>query len=198
MTLSKLSLLCSIFGLLWLMLALADAPLAEYRVDTASLLEPPVPPQILAGAKLYYQHCAVCHGDTLGGLAEARVAFPKDKQRCERCHRRNNPKTMHLEQMTWRSAFSIGEAPSLGRNHDAAALAHLANGAILFNYIKTTMPRPFPASLSDEDYLAITAFLLDINGATLFNGAALGTETLNHATLMDVTIPLNPETKIKE
>ena len=65
------------------------------------------------GAALYAEHCAVCHGKTRQGLSEAQLEFPEDHQRCERCHRPNNPPQMELLAMNARSAFSIGEAPAL-------------------------------------------------------------------------------------
>jgi len=40
-----------------------------------------------------------------------------------------------------------------------------ANGAGLLGYVRATMPRPWPGSLSDEAYLAIVAFLAAANGA---------------------------------
>lgn len=160
-----------------LFIALAEAPLAELRIPSSSLVVDHPNTQVLAGADLYYNHCAVCHGDTLGGLAEARTAFPLEKQNCERCHRRNNPKVMDMSQMTWRNAFSIGDAPALGRHHQTDALQALNNGAALYHYISATMPRPFPNSLEPEEYLAISAFLLAVNGADI-NAAMLELDNL--------------------
>lgn len=164
-------------------IALAEAPLAELRIPSSSLVAEHPNAQVLEGADLYYKHCAVCHGDTLGGLVEARTAFPLDKQNCERCHRRNNPKVMDMSQMTWRNAFSIGDAPALGRHHHADALQTLSNGAALYHYISATMPRPFPNNLEPAQYLAISAFLLEVNGANIAE------ERLELANLNAFTLP---------
>lgn len=117
--------------------------------------------RVLRGADLYYQHCSVCHGDLATGFAEARLSFPEDHQHCERCHRRSNPPQMQLEAMTWRNAFSLGEAPALVGE---TALTAFPSAERLQNYLSATMPRPFPGMLSEDEYWNITLFLLEANG----------------------------------
>ena len=109
------------------------------------------------GAALYAEHCAVCHGETGQGLSEARLAFPEDHRRCESCHRPHNPPQMDLQAMHSRNAFSIGDAPAL---LGEGALANFSDEGVLRSYIRATMPRPFPGSLSDQDYADLSAFLL--------------------------------------
>lgn len=133
----------------------------EARRTHSSVLVATENARVLRGAELYYRHCSVCHGDRASGLAEARLSFPKEHQRCERCHRLNNPPQMNLGAMTWRSAFSIGEAPALvGKG----ALAAFPNAQALLTYTSATMPRPFPNKLTLEEYESITLFLLEANG----------------------------------
>lgn len=146
-----------------LSICMASDPLREARTHS-SLLTSSSNSQVLLGAELYYQNCSVCHGDTATGLAEARLAFPETEQKCEKCHRPNNPPQMALEQMSWRNAFSVGQAPAL---RGEGRLSKLANAYTLYAYTRASMPRPFPASLKDEDYWAITAFLLDINATDI-------------------------------
>ena len=145
--------------------ALASAPLRDIRTHS-SVLVTSTNEQVLLGADLYYERCSVCHGDRAQGLAEARTIFPEEHQNCERCHRKNNPPQMHLDQMSWRSAFSIGEAPAL---QGERALPSFRNGLVIYSYVSVTMPRPFPGLLEEEEYWAITAFLLEVNGVELEN-----------------------------
>jgi len=115
------------------------------------------------GAVLYDHNCSACHGDTGAGMAEARTSFPDDKRTCTRCHKVSNPPQMDHLAMNWRNAFDIGVAPAVvGQD---ARLAMFANGAGLLGYVRATMPRPWPGSLSDEEYLAIVAFLAAASGA---------------------------------
>ena len=165
--------LCMVGGFFLLLgWALASTQDSERRTHSSILVDT-ANPQVLRGAELYYASCAVCHGDTATGLAEARLSFPEDHQRCERCHRRNNPAQMNLGATTWRNAFSIGEAPGLVGGD---ALSAFPNASVLFSYMSATMPRPFPGKLTSEDYLDITLFLLEANGVPVeaeFNEAAL-------------------------
>ena len=71
---------------------------------------------------------------------------------------------MSLEQMEYNFAFSVGTPPALAGD---AHLVSFPNGLALYHYIRATMPRPFPGALTDEEYLAITAFLLEVNGTSL-------------------------------
>jgi len=120
------------------------------------------------GAELYAWNCAVCHGATGGGLAEAKLAFPADHRNCTRCHRPANRVVQPLDQpFNDNDMFSLGDPPAL---HDGAAaqtrtvLASVAPPEALFAYIAATMPRYDPGRLSEPDYWALTAFLLDLNG----------------------------------
>ena len=154
---------------LWLGLLLwawAAAPEPSRRTHSSALLiavqdevSPAVAEQLWRGADGYYRHCSVCHGDLLGGLEEARAAFPQDHQGCERCHRPHNPAQMPLERMNWRFAFSIGGAPAL-----LEVASRFPTALALFSYVQATMPRPFPNSLSEQDYIDISLFLYAISG----------------------------------
>ncbi|HEX7022812.1 MAG TPA: cytochrome c [Trueperaceae bacterium] len=117
--------------------------------------------QVVRGAQLYDKNCAVCHGDTAAGFAEARTAFPEDHQRCERCHHPGNPAIERNMIISPRNAFSLGQPPAL----DAAeALGSFGTAEALYSYLKANMPRYEPGRLSNSEYLDVTAFLLDING----------------------------------
>ncbi|MDZ7705635.1 MAG: hypothetical protein U5L04_14265 [Trueperaceae bacterium] len=117
-------------------------------------------PQVTHGAELFDLYCSACHGDTAQGLAEAQLSFPADHRDCTSCHRTNNPPQMEHTMMRYNYAFSIGEPPAL---HGDGTLASFPNGFVLYHYIRATMPRPFPGMLADDEYLAITAFLLELH-----------------------------------
>lgn len=159
-------------GLLLLTLATAAAGVAVFAQ------EPSVPPEGRAatgspqsgpeeyGAEVYALRCAVCHGATGMGLAEARAAFPADHRSCGRCHRPGNPATMSLEQVEARQhdLFAIGDPPALVGEE---ALAAGATPSALRAYLEATMPRYRPGWLAGEEYNALTAFLLQLNGRRL-------------------------------
>ncbi len=109
-------------------LATASAPPRDIRTHSSVLVNT-TNEQVLAGADLYYENCAVCHGDKAMGLAEARLVFPEDHQYCERCHKKNNPSTMPLEFMNHRNAFNIANAPALN-DHES-----LKNGGLPLVYM---------------------------------------------------------------
>lgn len=159
-------------GLLAVLPFLARNPVVHASVPTGTA-------QLERGAELYAFNCAVCHGDTGLGFAEARRAFPADHQRCEFCHKPGNPRQMSLEQMTPHNAFSLGEAPALtGKN----SLQAFPNALSLYSYIQATMPRYAPARHSAEDYLDMTAYILDLRGE-LPDGQLLTADTLQNLAL---------------
>jgi mono/diheme cytochrome c family protein len=113
-----------------------------------------------AGAVLFAANCAVCHGRSGGGIAEARLAFPPDHRHCTRCHKPNNRVVMPLSQMeNDHDMFSIGRPPALR----GEGMAAVAPPTALFAYVRATMPRYEPGRLSDAEYWKIVAFLTDLN-----------------------------------
>lgn len=127
--------------------------------------EPEPPAFLAAAAELYAWNCAVCHGKTGGGLEEAKLAFPADHRICTRCHRPSNRVVQPLDQpFIGNDMFSIGEPPALHGRDSGRALAAVAEPAALHAYIMATMPRYDPGRLSDEEYWALTALLLHLNG----------------------------------
>lgn len=132
-----------------------------------------------AAAEVYALNCAVCHGATGGGLAEARVAFPPDHRNCQRCHKQGNPVVMPLNQpIKDNDMFPIGDPPALyATDSRQVAMAGLATPDTLFTYVRATMPRYHPGKLTDSQYWLLTAHLLNMNGrdegARLAIGAAV-------------------------
>jgi len=67
-------------------------------------------------------------------------------------------------------------APKLIGAEEAKRLASFQTAAELFTFIRFAMPQDKPASLPEEDYWAVLAFVLARNGF-LEGGVALGPET---------------------
>ncbi len=117
--------------------------------------------QVVRGEHEYHVVCAACHGNSGLGLDEGRGMFPATHQTCTRCHRPGNPPLWDDTPITPRNAFAIGDPPAL---RGAAALPATATAPALYGYLRAAMPRYRPGMLSDDDYLALTAFLLALDG----------------------------------
>jgi len=126
--------------------------------DLRNWLVAGAPEAVMRGAATYDWNCAVCHGDTGLGYAEARLSFPADHRTCTRCHRPGNEREMSFDEMNTRhrNLFDVGDPPAL---RGEGALAAFANDAVLFAYTRATMPRYQPGRLSDDDYADLVAFI---------------------------------------
>lgn len=119
-------------------------------------------PQVLRGAETYDLVCSDCHGNSGLGIEEGRLSFLPEHRRCEQCHKRFNAPTKADVRLSERNAFDLGHPPALRGD---GALEHFGTAAALYAYVRSAMPRYDPGALSDEAYLDITAFLLELNGA---------------------------------
>lgn len=114
----------------------------------------PAPTQADEGAQLYWLHCQPCHGDRGQGLTDApdddwRAQYPLEDQFCwnSGCH---GPRP-------YEDGFTIPrEVPALIGEE---TLNQFSTAAQLYTYIRASMPRQVPGTLTDEEYLAIVAFL---------------------------------------
>ena len=118
--------------------------------------------QVLRGAGFFARNCAVCHGKSAAGFAEAKLAFPREDRHCTRCHRPSNPTKIDWKNIQDHNMFSLGSPPAL---RGEGALTNFPSAEAVYLFIRRTMPRYEPGRLSDEEYLDITAFLLQLNNA---------------------------------
>jgi mono/diheme cytochrome c family protein len=125
------------------------------------------PTQADDGAQLYWLHCQPCHGDKGQGLTdEWRAQYPVQEQYCwnSGCH----------GDRPYDDGFTIPTVvPAVVGG--AVNQKFPANGA-LYGYIRASMPYWNPASLTDDEYLAITAHLARANGR--WDGRQLTVESL--------------------
>jgi mono/diheme cytochrome c family protein len=113
------------------------------------------PTQADEGAYLYWLNCQPCHGDQGQGLTdEWRMQYPEEEQNCWRsgCH----GKSPYEEGFTIPTVVPavIGDG-SLGR------FATMGN---VYEYMRVAMPFSYPGSLTEAEYLAITAYLARAHG----------------------------------
>lgn len=113
------------------------------------------------GAAVYEFSCAVCHGASGQGFAEAVTAFPENYRDCSRCHLPHNPAVMPASEVGLSvMVFSLGDPPPL----DASRLARFGTAAGLYHYLAAAMPRWAPGSLGETAYLDVTVHLLRAAG----------------------------------
>jgi hypothetical protein len=173
-------LLFIIFSLAWLarpvsvtdpdngrVLALQTEPVPT--VDPLAIPElPEDPTQVDIGRVSYYYNCMPCHGDQGQGLTDAwRETWVEDHQDCwaRGCHAgKRGDEGFPLPQTIPAVAGTAG------------ALAHFSSPASLHDYLQQTHPPQRPGALTEEDYWALTAFLLVKNGG-LSPDVNLGAET---------------------
>lgn len=140
-------------------------------VPTVDRLAPPPtvenPTQAHEGAQLYWLNCQPCHGDRGQGLTdEWRAQYPPEDQNCweSGCH----------GERPYENGFTLPPTvpPVLGHG----SLERFQTAGQVYAYMQAAMPYQAPGTLSDEEYLAITAFLAREHG--VWDGRPLGTETV--------------------
>lgn len=108
------------------------------------------PTQADEGAHVYWLNCQPCHGDVGQGLTdEWRAQYPPDDQNCwnSGCHGK----------LPYESGFTLPTVvpPLIGEG----SLLRFTTMAQVYEFMRQSMPYQAPASLSDDEYLAIAAFL---------------------------------------
>lgn len=125
------------------------------------------PTQADEGAQVYWLNCQPCHGDVGQGLTDDwRAQYPVEDQNCweSRCH----------GERPYEAGFKLPRAvPAV---IGPQALGRFATAADLQRFISQAMPFQAPGSLSDDEYWALTAFLLRANALPGWT-EALGAES---------------------
>jgi cytochrome c len=109
-----------------------------------------------AGLAVYVRRCQTCHGDKGQGLTlDWRLTWPETHQNCStpKCHGPQHPDDGFEIKNNYAPAV-IGEG----------TLARFGTAQDPFTFISTAMPMHAPGSLTDEEYWALTAFLLAAHG----------------------------------
>jgi len=128
----------------------------------------PMAEQLQLGWETYRLRCSACHAYSGEGLTPAWIStWAPDDQNCwqSKCHALNHP------------------ADGFYLPHDIPAiigpgiLDHFQDGATLFGYVSTLMPYQEPGVLSEEQYYAVLAHVLNINGID-YGNEPLGPETI--------------------
>lgn len=122
------------------------------RLDKPLVNDPPS--QLDEGLLIYWSVCMACHGDTGQGLTDAwRESFGEDRD-CwtSKCHASNHPP----------QGFEFPRlVPSIT---GTGTLLRFVNANQLYEYNLAKMPWWDPGSLTKEKALAVTAYLLKMNG----------------------------------
>ena len=144
--------------------AAAPTPQMAEEDRLAEPVLPESPTQVDIGRNLYYFHCMPCHGDRGQGLTdEWREVWVEDHQNCwgRGCHTgRSELAAFHIPRTI---PAVIGSAQALGIFGTAEEL---------FAFLRATQPPQRPGALADEEYWALTSFLLHENGRPLQAGGS--------------------------
>jgi len=135
------------------------------------------PTQASQGAQVYYLVCMACHGDRGQGLTEEWLAAlnPEDRNCWQsRCHASNHPPEGFVLPEYVPAIIGPGEMDGFPTALD------------LHDYIQARMPWQAPGSLSADEYLQLTAFLVQANGFDL------GAQPLDQERASMVFLGFNP------
>lgn len=136
-----------------------DTPAAPQATPTIDRLAAPptvaAPNQADEGAQLYWLWCQPCHGDQGQGLTdEWRAQYPMEDQYCwnNGCH----------GNLPYEDGFTLPKhVPAvIGEN----SLARFRTMTELHTYVSETMPYEYPGALSEEESLAVVAYLARAHG----------------------------------
>jgi hypothetical protein len=136
-------------------------PHSIQATPTIDRLAPPPtvenPTQLDEGAYLYWLYCIPCHGDKGQGLTdEWRMEYPEEDRYCwnSTCHGSNPPEP---------HGFKIPTVvPPIVIPH--GGLERFDTLGEVYYYTRGAMPLELPGRLTDEEYLAIMAFLANEMG----------------------------------
>ena len=160
--------------LIWILLGATAGPSVAQETPTISppetaltpgptptndrLAAPPTvasPTQADDGAQLYWLWCQPCHGDQGQGLTEEwRAQYPEEDRNCwgSGCHGTR----------PYEDGFTLPQhVPAVIGEQ---SLARFQTMDELFEYVHVKMPYEYPGALSEEEALAVTAYLARAHG----------------------------------
>jgi mono/diheme cytochrome c family protein len=175
----------------------AEPPAVETKqpaMPRADRLAPPptVIPATQAddGEQLFWVWCQPCHGDMGQGLTdEWREQYPEDHQNCWEagCH----------GDRPYENGFTLPQhVPAIIGDQ---TLLRFQTMEELFDYVHTRMPFENPGALSEEEALAVTAFLVRSHGK--WDGTPLTKENVSQFRLQPLSIAtpqVNSEARFEE
>ena len=141
----------------------------------------PAPTQADEGAQLYWLWCQPCHGDQGQGLTdEWRAQYPPEDRNCweSGCH----------GAQPYEDGFTLPRAVPAVVGPDS--LLRFTTLGQLYDYVQAVMPYEYPGVLSDEEYLAITAYLARQHEA--WDDIPLDKQRAHELPLHDVAPPATP------
>jgi len=124
--------------------------------------------QLQAGWEVYRLWCSACHAYSGEGLTPAWIStWGPDDQNCwqSKCHALNHPDD---------GFYLPHDIPAI---IGPGILDHFQDGVTLFGYVTRLMPYQEPGVLSDEQYYAVLAHVLSMNGID-YGKDPLGPETI--------------------
>jgi len=124
--------------------------------------------QLQAGWETYRLWCSACHAYSGEGLTPAWIStWAPDDQNCwqSKCHSLNHPDDGFVLPHVIPAIIGSG------------ILDHFRDGAALFDYVSRLMPYQEPGVLSDEQYYAVLAHVLSMNGID-YGNEPLGPENI--------------------
>lgn len=155
------------------------------------LLAPPTVPspnQADEGAQLYWLHCQPCHGDQGQGLTdEWRAQYPPEDQYCweSGCHG-ERPYDQSVALPTSVPAIIGPAVDRIMGTEGTQVLQKFQTLDGVYRYVSVAMPYFFPGDLTEEEYLAILAFIAREN--KIWDGQTLTTGNLGHYPIGSVLV----------
>jgi len=140
------------------------------------------PTQADEGAQLFWLYCQPCHGDRGQGLTdEWRAQYPPDHQNCwtSGCHGRQ----------PYEEGFTLPTAVPAVTGEES--LERFETMEQVYGYVSSAMPYEAPGHLSEEEYLAITAFLARAHD--IWDGTPLNTANISNFRLRPAPATSPPE-----
>jgi hypothetical protein len=135
------------------------------------------------GHDIFYVYCTPCHGDVGQGLTdEFRLReYPPEDTDCWKsgCHGAR----------PYDNGFTLPK--TIPAVIGPTALTRFADGQMVYDFMRKAMPFNAPGSLTTEQYLQLTAFLLEQNDL-IATGSQLDPATLRQILVHPVVTPVPP------